>query len=121
MEDEDQIRFLAKSLLKMFGFTVLEAVNGKEALDLYQKNAADIILVLTDMDMPVMDGYALLPALKKLNPTLPIIVSSGFGDADVVSRIGRDNISGLISKPYNPNQIREVLRCVVEGPPPDLA
>lgn len=121
VEDEDQIRFLAKSLLKMFGFTVLEAVNGKEALDLYQKNAADIILVLTDMDMPVMDGYALLPALKKLNPTLPIIVSSGFGDADVVSRIGRDNISGIISKPYNPNQIREVLRCVVEGPPPDLA
>ncbi|MDD2736439.1 MAG: PAS domain S-box protein [Desulfuromonadaceae bacterium] len=115
VEDEDQIRFLAKSMLQRFGFTVLEAANGKEALELYQKNAADIRLVLTDMGMPVMDGYALFPALKKLNPELPIIISSGFGDVDVTSRIGRDNIAGIISKPYNPNLLGEVLKKVWEG------
>ncbi|MDD2850732.1 MAG: response regulator [Desulfuromonadaceae bacterium] len=120
VEDEEQIRFLAKTLLEMFGFTVLEAANGAEALELYQKNAADIRLVVTDMGMPVMDGYALFPALKKLDPELPIIVSSGFGDADVVSRIGRDNIAGIISKPYNMNRLREVLKNVLEGPQPDF-
>jgi signal transduction histidine kinase/CheY-like chemotaxis protein len=114
VEDEDQIRYIANELLTMFGFTVLEAVNGKEALDLYQKNTTDITLVLTDMGMPVMDGYALLPALKQLNPKLPIIVSSGFGDADVTSRIGSDNIAGIISKPYNPSQLREILKRVLE-------
>jgi PAS domain S-box-containing protein len=115
VEDEDQVRFLAKSLLEMFGFTVLEAVNGKEALELYQKNAAEIRLVLTDIGMPVMDGYALIPALKKLDPELPIIISSGFGDTEVSSRIGSDNIAGLISKPYNPSQLREVLKSALEG------
>ena len=115
VEDEDQVRLIAKALLIKIGFTVLEAVNGKEALELYQKNATDITLVMTDMGMPIMDGYELFSELKKLNPALPIIVSSGYGDAEVGSRLGSDNIAGLISKPYNPDQLRDVLKKVVEG------
>jgi len=114
VEDEYQIRFIAKIMLQRSGFTVLEAVNGKEALELYHKNSAEIRVVLTDMGMPVMDGYALLPALKQFNPGLPIIISSGFGDADVISRIGRDNIAGIISKPYNFSQLMEILKMVLE-------
>ncbi|MEI6207463.1 MAG: PAS domain S-box protein [Desulfuromonadales bacterium] len=115
VEDEEQIRFLAKSMLMMFGFSVLEAVNGKEALELFRKNAADVTLVVTDMGMPVMDGYELFHELKILRPELPIIVSSGFGDCEVTSRIGSDNIAGLINKPYTPNQLRDVLRNAVES------
>ncbi len=115
VEDDDQIRYIANTLLDMFGFTVLEAANGKEALELYHKNFANITLVLTDMGMPVMDGYELVYELKKLCPTLPIIVSSGFGDVEVGSRISIDDIAGLISKPYNPDQLREVLKGVLEG------
>ena len=114
VEDEDKIRRIAKVLLKKLGFVVLEAANGKEALELYRKNSSEVTLVITDLGMPVMDGYELFYELKNLNPKLPIIVSSGFGDADVCSRIGRDNVAGLISKPYNPVQLREVLKGVVE-------
>ncbi len=114
-EDEEPIRDIAKTFLEMFGFTVLEAVNGKEALEIYKKSAAEITLVVTDMGMPVMDGGQLFNELKKLNPELPIIVSSGYGDVEVVARIGSDNIAGLISKPYNPDQLREVLKSVVKG------
>ncbi|MEI6305590.1 MAG: ATP-binding protein, partial [Deltaproteobacteria bacterium] len=115
VEDEDQVRLIAKALLKNIGFYVLEAVNGKEALELYQKNATDITLVMTDMGMPIMDGYELFSELKKLNPELPIIVSSGYGDAEVNSRIDIDNIAGLISKPYRSDQLREVLKRTLEG------
>ena len=115
VEDEEQVRFIAKELLEMFGFTVLEALNGKEALEIYQKNAADIILVFTDIGMPVMDGYELVEKLKKLKPELPIIISSGYGDADVKVRIGSDNIAGVASKPYNADKLRKVLKSVVEG------
>jgi CheY-like chemotaxis protein len=115
VEDEDQVRDIAKELLEILGFTVIEAVHGKEALDLYQKNAKEITLVLTDMGMPVMDGYELFHKLKSLNPVLPIIVSSGYGDVEVSSRIGSDNIAGTISKPYNPSQLREVLQSALEG------
>lgn len=115
VEDEDEVRFIAKELLKMFGFTVLEAVNGKEALEVYQKNAADIMLVFTDIGMPVMDGYELIEKLKNLKPELPIIISSGYGDADVKVRIGSDNIAGIASKPYSTDTLRELLQSVMEG------
>jgi len=114
VEDEDQVRDIAKTYLELCGFAVLEAVNGKEALELYKKNA-EISLVLTDMGMPVMDGYELIGELKSLNSKLPIIISSGFGDTDVVSRVGSDNIAGIISKPYGLNQFIDVLTGVVKN------
>ncbi|NTW99724.1 MAG: response regulator, partial [Geobacteraceae bacterium] len=78
------------------------------------QNAADITLVVTDMGMPVMDGYALFRELKKLKPELPIIISSGFGEVDVTSRIARDDIAGLVGKPYNFDNLSEVLKSVVD-------
>jgi DNA-binding NtrC family response regulator len=114
VEDEDQVRLIAQALLKKLGFTVIEATNGKEALELYQKNDADIILVVTDMGMPVMNGYELFRELKKLRPGLPIIISSGFGDIDVTSKIAREDIAGLIGKPFSFDKLREVLKSVVE-------
>jgi CheY-like chemotaxis protein len=113
VEDEDQVRFIAATMLKKLGCTVLEAANGREALELYRENAADIILVITDMGMPIMDGYELFRELKNLQPELPIIISSGFGDAVVTSRIPRENIAGLVSKPYNYDLLREVMRNAV--------
>jgi FixJ family two-component response regulator len=78
-------------------------------------NAEYITLVLTDIGMPVMDGYELFCELKKLNPELPIIITSGFGDADATTQIPREDIAGMLSKPYNLDQLREVFKCAVEG------
>ena len=113
VEDENQIRMIANAFLSKLGFTVIEATNGKEALELYLENVEDVILVVTDMGMPVMSGYELFQELKKLKPELPIIISSGFGDVDVSSKISREDIAGLISKPYSFDQLRDVLKSVV--------
>ncbi|MDD2735876.1 MAG: transporter substrate-binding domain-containing protein [Desulfuromonadaceae bacterium] len=115
VEDEVQVKAIAIALLQKLGFSVLDAANGKEALELYQQNAADITLIVTDMGMPVMNGYELFYKLKQLDPKLPIIISSGFGEGDIGSKIPRDAIAGMINKPYNFDQLREVLRGVVEG------
>jgi CheY-like chemotaxis protein len=113
VEDEEHILLITKTILKAVGFKVIEATNGREALELYHKNAADIRLVVTDMGMPIMDGYDLFHELKKISPDLPIIISSGFGDAVVTSRIPREHIAGLLSKPYNFDHLREVLTTVL--------
>ncbi|MDD5284291.1 MAG: response regulator [Desulfuromonadaceae bacterium] len=117
VEDEQQVALVAKTMLEAMGFTAIAAENGKEALELYQKHAADIALVLTDLGMPLMDGYTLFHELKKIKPELPIIISSGFGDTSVTSRIAREGIAGLATKPYSFDQLREVLKSVVEGAP----
>jgi PAS domain S-box-containing protein len=113
VEDECQVRAVARILLESFGLSVLEAGNGKEALECYRWQSAEINLVVTDMGMPVMDGYELFVELKKLDPGLPIIISSGFGDADVATRFSGSELAGLISKPYNIDQLREVLKVVL--------
>lgn len=113
-EDEAQLRTIAKVMLEELGFTVIDAGNGTEAIERYQENASDITLVLTDIGMPLMDGYELCRELKKLNPELPIIISSGFGDAEVISHIARENLAGMVSKPYNFVQLQEVMKSVVE-------
>ncbi len=114
VEDEKEVMFVAKIMLNEMGFTVIEASNGKEALELFQKNAEKIILVMTDMGMPVIDGYELFDKLKMLDPDLPIIISTGFGDTVVTTRIPREYIAGLVSKPYDFDQLQKVLKGVVE-------
>ncbi|MEI6702114.1 MAG: PAS domain S-box protein, partial [Deltaproteobacteria bacterium] len=115
VEDEVQVLQIARTMLESLGFTVIEASNGKEGLELFQKNAGDINLVITDMGMPVMDGYQLFRELKTLKSDLPIIISSGFGDSVVESRIPGEIIAGSISKPYSFNRLRDVLKSVTEG------
>jgi PAS domain S-box-containing protein len=114
-EDEVQVKSIVIAQLQKLGFTVLDAANGKEALELYQQNAADINMVITDMGMPVMNGYELFYKLKQLNPKTPIIISSGFGEGDIASKIPSEAIAGLINKPYSFDQLRDVLKGVVEG------
>jgi len=117
VEDEPQLIAVAKDLLEMIGFSVIEASNGIEAVEQYRNNSAEIRLVLTDIGMPLMNGYQLVSELKKINPILPIIVSSGFGDTIVTSKIVPGDIAGMISKPYSFDQLQEVVRGVVEGAP----
>jgi PAS domain S-box-containing protein len=114
-EDEVQVKFIAKAMLETLGFNVLDAANGKEALELYLQNTSDITMVMTDMGMPVMNGYDLFYKLKQLNPQLPIIISSGFGEGDIISKIPSEEIAGLINKPYRFEQLREVLRGVAKS------
>jgi len=64
--------------------------------------------------MPVMNGYELFYKLKQLNPQLPIVISSGFGEGDIATKIPHEQIAGLINKPYNFEHLSDVLRKVME-------
>lgn len=115
VEDEEQVLFVAKNMLAALGFAVMEAKNGREALESYRNNGSGIDLVITDIGMPLMGGYELIGELKKINPALPMVVSSGFGDTVVSSRLAREDVAGLVSKPYNLDQLREVLKSVLDA------
>jgi len=106
---------IARIMLEELGFSVIEASDGKMALELYRKNAAVISIVMTDIGMPVIDGYTLFRELKMIKPDLPIIISSGFGDISVTTKIPRKEISGLVCKPFNFDHLREVMKGALQG------
>src|SRR5829696_269470 len=89
VDDEESIREITRSTLETFGYTVLTASDGTEALALYADKKNEIAVVLTDMVMPFMDGPATIRALQRMNPKVRIIAASGLGAGQRAGEIGR--------------------------------
>jgi PAS domain S-box-containing protein len=115
VDDEALIREVARSTLERFGYRVLQAQNGTEAVALYALHRTDIAVVVTDMAMPVMDGPATILALRTINPDVRIIGSSGQGTLSQMTT-GKSNAAGLtyfIPKPYTAETLLRTLAKVL--------
>jgi len=96
-------------MIERMGFTVFTAKDGLEALELYRQHQAEIRCVITDLTMPRMDGWETLTALRQLDPTLPVILASGYDKAQVLSGDHPDRPQAFLSKPYGAQQLRDAL------------
>jgi PAS domain S-box-containing protein len=119
VDDELSILNVTQKILELFGYSVLTAANGEEAAALYTRQQNEIAVVLTDISMPVMDGPALIIALKTINPHVRIIASSGLANNDVVARATGNGITHFIPKPYKAETLLKILRAELTGPSPE--
>jgi PAS domain S-box-containing protein len=99
VDDEEHIRTLTQKTLERHGYKVLVACHGAEAVAIYAQHR-DIAVVLTDMAMPVMDGFATITALKAINPQVRLIASSGHSTSDAHARAMDAGVAVFIDKPY---------------------
>jgi PAS domain S-box-containing protein len=109
VDDEAPIREIARQMLERFGYRVLLAVNGAEAVQLYTSRQNEIAVVITDMAMPVMDGHATIAALQAINPKVKVIGSSGLDMNDGATRAVNDAIRHFIPKPYTAESMLNIL------------
>jgi len=112
VDDEAAIREITRSTLEAACYRVLTASDGTEAVAVYAQRAGDIKVVITDIVMPYMDGLATIRALRKLNPVVRIIVSTGVGDknrTDVVD----PGVDAVLSKPYTADTLLKMLTDVL--------
>jgi phosphoserine phosphatase RsbU/P len=79
IEDDPQLRMTLTAYLEDSGYTIFEAVDGLEGLEVFTENRPEI--VLTDLRMPKMDGFAVITRIKELSPTTPVIAFTGTGDS----------------------------------------
>ena len=101
IDDEPAVRGMAQTALESFGYTVLAAQNGQDALELLARNGSEISLVLLDMTMPVMSGEQTIVALKNVTPGIPVLLSSGYNEAEVIPRFQGHGLAGFLQKPYS--------------------
>jgi two-component system cell cycle sensor histidine kinase/response regulator CckA len=99
VDDEAIVRKMATTALERGGFRVLVAASGKEALDVLHADA-EISLVVLDLTMPIMTGEQALALIKAIRPEIPIILSSGFNEAEIARRFASAGIAGVLQKPY---------------------
>ena len=113
VDDEEGILRVAQRLLERSGYRTLLAANGAIALAMYIEQREHIAVVLTDMAMPVMDGPALILALKALNPDVRIIGSSGLTSIIGVARATDAGAGHFLPKPYSGSALLEALQTVL--------
>ena len=113
VDDEASVLSMTKETLETFGYRVLTAKDGTEAVATYSANRNEIKGVLTDMLMPFMDGPATIRVLKKMDPNVRIIAASGLMDNEKVKdATGMDNIAFLM-KPFTAEKLLHAVHKVL--------
>lgn len=113
VEDEDVVRDLARRVLSDYGYDVLEARQGEEALALSELHAGPIHLLLTDLVMPKMSGPELAQNLQALRPDMPVLYMSGYNDEKVLRYGMQEQQIHFLQKPFTPNALIAKIRQVI--------
>jgi DNA-binding NtrC family response regulator len=82
-------------------------------LEIYRKHKDDITVVLLDLTMPHMDGTEAFTELRRINPDVKVILSSGYNESDTVNRFAGKGLAGFIQKPYRLNTLADKLKEVL--------
>jgi len=107
VEDDDMLRVSTTKLLGQFFGSIEEAVDGRDGLDKFQKNNFD--LVISDINMPNMNGFEMIKAIKEIRPNQAIIVTSAYNDSDFLLGLIDLNVDKFLLKPIDTSKLIDCL------------
>ncbi len=113
-DDEPPVRTVGRRILERLGFHVVLAQNGRMAIDEFARRADEISLVILDLTMPEMTGDQALTEIRRLRPQVPIVLTSGFGEEEVLERLSNVTIDGFLKKPFRVEDFSNLVRTVLE-------
>ena len=113
VDDEGTMREAAKIALAAFGYTVMTAADGNEALSVFSKHKARIAAVITDVMMPSMGGVALARALRSMAPKLPIIAFTGSGDHADCNELASLDVGTVLQKPFHADTLLRTVSALI--------
>lgn len=114
VDDEEFVTLLASRVMTDQGYRVVTASDGFEAIEVYQKLGSAIDLVILDLNMPLMDGSEVFRELRQLNPKVPVVLSSGFADAERLRGMMANGLRGFIPKPYTQEKLLTEMRSTLD-------
>ena len=99
--------------LERYGYSVMLAENGQQALELVRQSPLGFDVVLLDLTMPVLSGEDTLREIRKVRPTLPVILSSGFNEVEALRRFQGKALNGFVQKPYTAVTLAQRVKAVL--------
>jgi CheY-like chemotaxis protein len=113
VDDEQSILQITAATLEKFGYTTATATDGAEGLAVFAERKNDVAAVLTDISMPLMDGPAMIRALRKIKPETPILAMSGLMNPDQSSELEILKVDGFLTKPFTAEKLLTSLTAVL--------
>jgi len=119
VDDEPFIVDVGKEMLELLGYDVMTAQSGEDAIDILKRESKRIDLIILDMIMPGLDGSKTFDRLRMIDPSVPVLLSSGYSMNGQADRIMQRGCNGFIQKPFLISQLSERVRQIIrqEGPP----
>jgi CheY-like chemotaxis protein len=114
VEDEPIVRTVTETLLSRSGYTVLTAPDGASALNVLRDHPVGIGLILLDMTMPGMTNGEVVRAIRALDPTVPVLLNSGYTSNGAVKQMLEEgSVQGFLGKPYDLDQLLEKVQMLL--------
>lgn len=117
VDDDPAIRLVAQRILGRLGYEVLLAEDGRQGVEFYRARREEIAAVLLDMTMPTMNGEEAYRELRRVNPAVRVLLTSGYSESDATDRFVGKGLAGFIQKPYRPRELAEKLHAILHEQP----
>jgi PAS domain S-box-containing protein len=114
VDDDAAVLTVTRETLEAFGYRVLPAEGGAEAIGVFARRHTEVALVLTDMAMPIVDGHALIAALQGIDPAVRIVAATANTGTAQMAKLAKSGITGVLAKPYTADQL---LRAIANAVP----
>lgn len=114
VDDEPLVRGVVETMLNQIGLNVITAIDGLDSLNKFKENISELDLVILDITMPNMDGDEAFRRMKKLRSDIPVIISSGYSEHEVIARFPNDYPDGFLQKPYSADELHSKIRAVLK-------
>ncbi len=115
VEDEVMMREMAASMLTRMGYKVLVANDGIEALEVFENYLDEILVVVSDLSMPRMDGWETLTALRRIRPDIPVVLASGHDESKVLAGDHPELPQVFLHKPYQKSDLQAAIDRAIGG------
>lgn len=115
VDDEESLRALAKETLESFGYGVLLAENGRDAIRIFKARKDEIALVILDMVMPKMGGHETFLGLREIKGEVKALLSTGYNQSGRAQEILDSGVNGFIQKPYKVNELLHTVRNTLDA------
>ena len=112
VEDEPLLREVARAALESLGYTVETAADGRAGVAAFRTLRSQLQAVLLDLRMPVMGGREAFEQLRNIDPAIPVVICTGFGENEEVQAMLRLGAAGMLAKPYRIQQLAEMMHSL---------
>jgi CheY-like chemotaxis protein len=110
IDDEEIVRKVTRAALELYGYSVIDAADGEEGVEIFSHRQSEIKVVILDLLMPRMGGEETYRRLRLIRPDARVILASGFSDTEALADFAGKDLAGFLKKPFTAVQVGELVK-----------